>query len=40
MTIRQSWSTMGVTFETNRTVSTSAGSFLTQEAAHLVLTIE
>lgn len=40
MTIKQSWSTIGVEFETDRTCSHSVGAFMTMDAAHLVLTIE
>ena len=40
MTIRQTWSTIGVAFETNKTISYSVGAFLTQGPSHLVLTIE
>ncbi|MBX9794876.1 MAG: hypothetical protein K2Y02_11310 [Burkholderiaceae bacterium] len=40
MCIAQTWSTIGVEFETNRTSSYSTGAFLTQGAGHLLLTIE
>lgn len=40
MTIKQTWSTIGVEFETDRTCSHSIGAFMTKGAAHLVLTIE
>lgn len=40
MTIKQTWSTIGAEFETDRTCSHSLGAFMTQDAAHLILTIE
>lgn len=40
MTVSQTWTTIGVAFETDRTRSYSTGAFLTQGPAHLVLTIE
>ncbi|OAI00635.1 hypothetical protein A1353_19555 [Methylomonas methanica] len=40
MAIKQTWSTLGVAFETDRTYSHSIGGFMTREAAHLILTIE
>lgn len=40
MTIKQSWSAIGVEFETDRTCSHSIGAFMALDAAHLILTIE
>ncbi|GLK61739.1 MULTISPECIES: Cap15 family cyclic dinucleotide receptor domain-containing protein [Azotobacter] len=40
MTIKQTWSTIGVEFETDRTCSHSIGAFFSLDAAHLILTIE
>ncbi|WP_416139926.1 hypothetical protein ACM26W_05990 [Halomonas sp. HK25] len=40
MTVAQTWSTIGIEFETNKTSSYSTGAFFTQGASHLVLTME
>ncbi|AQZ34559.1 hypothetical protein BHQ29_15580 [Pseudomonas sp. LPH1] len=40
MTIKQTWSTIGVEFVTDLTFSHSIGAFMSMDAAHLTLTIE